>query len=381
MAATSLLISESPLTVQPSLAVLLGLNEAIFLQQVQYWITREAGFCDQYGRRWIYNTVKQWRDQFPFWSESTIKRTIRSLEDQNALLSTTVGDAFNKTKAYTINIDRIEELNQKIVHEQMRASIESVQRRVSAPPPRGGVWEYTEEQAVSDDAESQDNSSADTEIDIEGQKVNTGEPLEEVKMTQHAVQNDPIEEVNLTRSNRPPENPATTRVYEASSRARVTETTTTENTQRIRRTTTGDVRSRCKALGISDTSTENFLRRYGAETLEEKVCLLEAATETQSIRNPTGWLHAALKNGYIYTPPRPAAPERSPVATPTAQNSRPAVRSPVSAERHGLRRDLTAILADQQRTDGEGADFAKEFLRRREHAEGRASPPASKEDA
>lgn len=348
---------------------------------MQYWITREAGFCDQYGRRWIYNTVKQWRDQFPFWSESTIKRTIRSLEDQNALLSTTVGDAFNKTKAYTINIDRIEELNQKIVHEQMRASIESVQRRVSAPPPRGGVWEYTEEQAVSDDAEAQDNSSADTEIDIEGQNVKVDEPIEEVNLTQREGQSDPIEEVNLTRSNRPPENPATTRGYEVSSRARVTETTTTENTQRIRRTTTGDVRSRCKALGISDTSTENFLRRYGAETLEEKVCLLEAATETQSIRNPTGWLHAALKNGYIYTPPRSAAQERSPAATPAAQCSRSSVHSPVSAERHGLRRDLTAILADQQRADGEGADFAKEFLRRREHAEGRASPPASKEDA
>ena len=92
MAATSLLISESPLTVQPSLAVLLGLNEAIFLQQVQYWITRETGICDQYGRRWIYNTVKQWRDQFPFWSESTIKRTICSLAKHEVLLSTTIGD-------------------------------------------------------------------------------------------------------------------------------------------------------------------------------------------------------------------------------------------------------------------------------------------------
>ena len=381
MAATSLLISESPLTVQPSLAVLLGLNKAIFLQQVQYWITREAGFCDQYGRRWIYNTVKQWRDQFPFWSESTIKRTIRSLEEQHALLSTTVGDAFNKTKAYTINFDLIEELAEKIVHEQRQASIESVERRVSAPPPKRKNSEYTEEPTVSDGIETEYIAPVATENDIESQNIKLGDPLEEVKMTQHTVQNEPLEEVNLTRSNRPPENPATTRVYEASSRARVTETTTTENTQRIRRTTTGDVRSRCKALGISDTSTENFLRRYGAETLEEKVCLLEAATETQSIRNPTGWLHAALKNGYIYTPPRPAAQERSPVATPAAQNSRPAVSSPVSAERHGLRRDLTAILADQQRTDGEGADFAKEFLRRREHAEGRASPPASKEDA
>ena len=346
MAATSLLISESPLTVLPRLAVELGLNEAIFLQQVQYWISREAGIY-AHGHRWIYNTVRQWQEQFPFWSESTIKRTISSLEKQQVLFSATVGDAFNKTKAYTINYDRIEEIGQRIAHEEMRAS-----------------------------------TFADDEGNIpEGQNIKVGEPIEEVNLTQREGQSDPIEEVNLTRSNRPPENPATTRVYEASSRARVTETTTTENTQRIRRTTTGDVRSRCKALGISDTSTENFLRRYGAETLEEKVCLLEAATETQSIRNPTGWLHAALKNGYIYTPPRPAAQERSPVATPAAQNSRPAVSSPVSAERHGLRRGLTAILADQQRTDGEGADFAKEFLRRREHAEGRASPPASKEDA
>ena len=367
MAATSLLISESPLTVLPRLAVEIGLNEAIFLQQVQYWISREAGIY-AHGHRWIYNTVRQWQEQFPFWSESTIKRTISSLEKQQVLFSATVGDAFNKTKAYTINYDRIEEIGQRIAHEEMRASIEDTDRRVTFS---ASAASYFDEESFADD-----------EGNIqEGQNVKVDEPIEEVNLTQREGQSDPIEEVNLTRSNRPPENPATTRVYEAFSRARVTETTTTENTQRIRRTTTGDLRSRCKALGISDTSTENFLRRYGAETLEEKVCLLEAATETQSIRNPTGWLHAALKNGYISTPPRPAAQERSPVATPTAQSSRPAVRSPVSAEQHGLRRDLTAILADQQRTDGEGADFAKEFLRRREHAEGRASPPASKEDA
>lgn len=70
MAATSLLIPDYPLTVLPNLAVQIDLNEVIFLQQVRYWMTREVGFCDQYGRRWIYNTVKQWRDQFPFWSKS-----------------------------------------------------------------------------------------------------------------------------------------------------------------------------------------------------------------------------------------------------------------------------------------------------------------------
>ena len=373
MAVTSLLISESPLTVQPSLAVLLGLNEAIFLQQVQYWITREAGFCDQYGRRWIYNTVKQWRDQFPFWSESTIKRTIRSLEDQNALLSTTVGDAFNKTKAYTINIDRIEELNQKIVHEQMRASIESVQRRVSAPPPKGGVWEYTEEQAVSDDAEAQDNSSADTDIDIEGQKVNTSEPLEEVKMTQHAVQNEPLEEVNLTRSNRPAENPIAARFCTSSSRTRVTETTTTENTHRIRETTTGDVRSLCAALGISDTSTENFLHRYGEECVYEKARLLEIAMQTQSIRNPTGWLHAALKNGYVFSPNRPQQ-EEQPVQRPKVYVPPPSVTVSAASEQKSkpcMQRDLHEFFSQQ--ADREGSAFAQEYLRRH-GIEGRASP-------
>ena len=372
MAASSLLISESPLTVQPSLAVLLGLNEAIFLQQLQYWISREAGFCDQYGRRWIYNTVKQWRDQFPFWSESTIKRTIRSLEDQNALLSTTVGDAFNKTKAYTINIDRIEELNQKIVHEQMRASIESVQRRVSAPPPKGGVWEYTEEQAVSDDAETQDNPSADTEIDIESQKVNTGEPLEEVKMTQHKGQNDLLEEVNLTPSKRPSETPVTTRVCVPSSRARETETTTTENTHRIRETTTGDVRSLCAALGVSGASLERFIRSYGEAAVGEKARLLEIAMQTKSIRNPTGWLHAALRDGYTFTPVRPAAQENAKAQKPPPRPYVPPAAPSVEKEQDA---PVTGNLQEALSRMEDSSVFAKEFLlRQRGNAEGRASP-------
>ena len=382
MAATSLLISESPLTVQPSLAVLLGLNEAIFLQQVQYWITREAGFCDQYGRRWIYNTVKQWRDQFPFWSESTIKRTIRSLEDQNALLSTTVGDAFNKTKAYTINIDRIEELNQKIVHEQMRASVEGVQRRVSAPPPKGGAWEYTEEHAVSDDAETQHKSPTVTGLDMEGQKIKTGEPIEEVKMTLHTVQNEPIEEVNLTRSNRPAETPTAARFCTSSSRTRVTETTTTENTHKIRETTTDDVRSLCTSLGISGTSLERFIRRYGEISVHEKARLLETAMQTQRIRNPAGWLHAALKNGYTFSPPHHSAVEESvqlqSVKESSSKKAPSSASSPIrfapDAAETKKKQEMTQIL--QGYLDGEkgdGGDFAREFLRRK-NAQERASP-------
>ena len=377
MAAESiLLIPDYPLTVLPNLAVQIGLNEAIFLQQVRYWMTREVGFCDQYGRRWIYNTVRQWRDQFPFWSESTIKRTIRSLEEQHALLSTTVGDAFNKTKAYTINFDLIEELAEKIVHEQRQASIESVERRVSAPPPKRKNSEYTEEPTVSDGIETEYIAPVATENDIESQNIKLGDPLEEVKMTQHTVQNEPLEEVNLTRSKRPAGTPIMARVSTSSSRTRVTETTTTENTHRVRETTTGDVRSLCAALGISDTSTENFLRRYGAECLHEKAQLLETAMQTQSIRNPTGWLHAALKNGYTFSPRTAQQEEQTVQPAPTRTYIPPESDSVEESltQPSPVKRPLHEFLTAQASGEGEVSMFAQEYLRRHGNPQGRASP-------
>ena len=380
MAASSLLIQESPLTVQPNLAVLIGLNEAIFLQQLQYWISREAGICDEYGRRWIYNTVKQWNVQFPFWSESTIKRTIKSLEDQEVMLSTVIGNSYNKTKAYTINYELIEELSEKIVHKQFQESVESVSRRISAPPPMREQMEYVEDVHAPEDTQPEHEAADISEDNIEGQKIKAGEPRISVKMTPHEEQGEPYRSVKMTLQDSPPENPITARVRAPSSRARVTETTT-ENTHRIRETTTGDARSLCAVLGISDTSTENFLRRYGAECVHEKAQLLETAMQTQSIRNPTGWLHAALKNGYIYTPPRPATRERCPAVSSEVPRSRPPTRTYGTAKQRSMQHDLTTILTNQQWADGEGADFAKEFLRRREHAEERASPPGSKEDA
>lgn len=103
---SKLLISEEPLQVLPSLATEIGLNEAIILQQLHYWMNprRNQGEIHD-GRRWIYNTYQQWQDNFPFWSVDTIKRTINKLE-QNDLIEST--DRFNadtrdRTKWYTIN--------------------------------------------------------------------------------------------------------------------------------------------------------------------------------------------------------------------------------------------------------------------------------------
>lgn len=103
-----LLISESPLQVIPSLAVAIGLNEAIVLQQMHYWLVNKANSNDQRsyhdGTYWVFNTYEEWQEQFPFWSARTIRRTITSLQDQGLLI---IGNynkmAIDNTKWYTVN--------------------------------------------------------------------------------------------------------------------------------------------------------------------------------------------------------------------------------------------------------------------------------------
>ncbi|HGN7211642.1 TPA: DnaD domain protein, partial [Staphylococcus aureus] len=93
--------------VLPKLAELIGLNEAIVLQQIHYWLNNSKHKYD--GKTWIFNSYPEWQKQFPFWSLITIKRTIYSLEKQNLLLIGNYNKAkFDKTKWYTINYQTIE---------------------------------------------------------------------------------------------------------------------------------------------------------------------------------------------------------------------------------------------------------------------------------
>lgn len=99
-----LLINESPLQVLPSLAVKVGLNEAIILQQIHYWLNPKFNKNHIEGRLWVYNTYEQWQEQFPFWGQKTIKRAISALEESGVLMSF-LPRSFEKKKYYTINYD------------------------------------------------------------------------------------------------------------------------------------------------------------------------------------------------------------------------------------------------------------------------------------
>ncbi|WML48507.1 replication protein [Neobacillus sp. PS3-34] len=108
---TNLLINEHPLIVLPSLAIKIGLNEAVVLQQMHYWLESSKHVIE--GRKWIYNTYKDWQMQMPFWHENTIRKTILSLEQKGYLISANWNRSkIDKTKWYTIDYIKLAEMEE-----------------------------------------------------------------------------------------------------------------------------------------------------------------------------------------------------------------------------------------------------------------------------
>lgn len=113
---SNLLIEEPPLVVSPSLAKAVGLNEALFLQQIQYWLHNyERSKNDTHfinGRWWAYNSYEGWLENFPFWSESTLKRTIKKLRGLDIIYVENHNNHPGiRTNWYSINYEAIENLN------------------------------------------------------------------------------------------------------------------------------------------------------------------------------------------------------------------------------------------------------------------------------
>lgn len=108
----NLLLDDHPLVILPSLAKELGnLNEAVFLQQLHYWLNRkkEEGVnsaCFIEERYWVYNSLDDWLKQFVWMSKKTLQRTINSLVSKGFVIK----GNFNRTKMdqtcwYTIDYD------------------------------------------------------------------------------------------------------------------------------------------------------------------------------------------------------------------------------------------------------------------------------------
>lgn len=102
----SMLFNFRPLVINPELATRIGLNEAIVLQQVNYWINDKEQGVIHSGRRWVFNSYESWVKQFPFWSADTVKRAFTSLVKQGCLDVEQLNKSqHDRTNYYTINHD------------------------------------------------------------------------------------------------------------------------------------------------------------------------------------------------------------------------------------------------------------------------------------
>lgn len=132
--ANRIIVSGPTLTLCPSLAKNYGKSAALILQQLHYWLSKQDmrfGIVEN-GCQWIRNSYKQWQEQIPHLSLSTIRRAFAELERQKIILSKTVKGVTrfpggDQVKYFTINYDNLEtsfgNLSQTIIHRPGCSSI------------------------------------------------------------------------------------------------------------------------------------------------------------------------------------------------------------------------------------------------------------------
>ena len=100
-------------TFDETLAVKLGLEQAIIIQQVEYWIKvhERAGKNYRDDHYWVYNSIAEWQEQFPFWSKSTVKRILSDLREKEILITANYNKMKrDKTLWYRINYEALEKV-------------------------------------------------------------------------------------------------------------------------------------------------------------------------------------------------------------------------------------------------------------------------------
>nr|WP_302597790.1 DnaD domain protein [uncultured Cellulosilyticum sp.] len=157
------LFDKSPLVVDTVLATYIGLNEAIVLQQVHYWIeinkAKDLNFYED--KYWTYNSMKEWGKSFPFYGDKTLKRIFNNLEKLGILKTGNFNKLrMDRTKWYTIDYERLEA--------------------------------YIDEKVA---AENEAEKIACPEIE---DKSGQNDPMQYPKKENARGQNDPMEEDNLT---------------------------------------------------------------------------------------------------------------------------------------------------------------------------------------
>lgn len=160
---SKLLINENPLVLLPSLAVLVGINQAIFLQQVNYWLQTSKHKFD--GRKWTYNTVDEWLVQFPFFSKKTLERVISSLVEKEVLLVKKLSsNPRDRTNYYSIDIEKLELLS---IPSRQNDGMDSVKMTECTSRQNDGMYTETTTETSSDIKKNSASESVEEKAQVE----------------------------------------------------------------------------------------------------------------------------------------------------------------------------------------------------------------------
>ena len=105
----SYLINEYPLQVLPSLCKKVGISEAIFIQELHYWLLASAQEIN--GKKCVCKTYEELQETLEIFSLSTIKRIVKSLSDKQLLIIDNFNEMkMDKTNWYSINYVKLGQL-------------------------------------------------------------------------------------------------------------------------------------------------------------------------------------------------------------------------------------------------------------------------------
>ncbi|ENI8642211.1 conserved phage C-terminal domain-containing protein [Listeria monocytogenes] len=176
----NLLINDYPLQVLPALAREIGLNEAIVLQQIHYWLNKKQNLID--GKYWTYGSAKKWQEEnFSFWSMNTVKRTFTSLKEQGLLITANYNKRkFDKTVWYSINYERLNLVSQQLAQRELTIDPNWANRTTQNEPTIDPNW-------VGALAQNELTNTLDLKETSKENKKNTVEKLDDASIFKNVI--------------------------------------------------------------------------------------------------------------------------------------------------------------------------------------------------
>lgn len=325
------LIEDYPLMVSPRLAATIGLNEAIFLQQVHYWLISTDFEAD--GRKWVYNTMKQWHEQFPYCSERTLARIISSLTKQGLILTANYNRrGGDQTKWYSIDYEALDRLELPEFRPKKRSGNPTSGQRSAQPKHqdaspadvRGSSnlpkWQIEKNQGAADRSMHGSTSMSKCQVDADRDASKAAQPRPadcqddrsslpdcQSGFCQDGKGSMPICQVAHANMAEPlPENNAreTAEITEEATIADraipITARSSSLPLEEVKVSTAQrELLLFASKIGMSEARMVYCLEEYGVDRVRRQVKLLQKNLELKKpIKNPAGWLIKALKEDY-----------------------------------------------------------------------------------